>query len=63
MAPSLAKEALGRLDRDAAVRHLEAEMAKVSQLQQALADTQAALAKSEAREKDLLALLAKWRES
>ena len=62
MAPSLAKEALARLDRDGAVKHLEQEMAKVSTLQRELTDARTALARSEARERDLLELLAKWRE-
>jgi len=62
MAPSLAKEALAKLDREAAIRHLQGEMEKVAQLQRELSEAQQALAKSEGREKDLLELLAKWRE-
>lgn len=63
MAPSLAREALASLDRDAAVRHLEAEMAKVATLHAEVDRLGRELERSAQRERDLLELLRKWREA
>jgi len=63
MAPALAESTLQGLDKEAAIRHLREEMAKVSQLHAEVARLDAELKKSHQREKDLLGVLAKWRES
>ena len=62
MAPALAHAALARLDRDAAVRHLTEEMAKVATLQQEVQRLEEELQRSASRERDLIALLTRWRE-
>ncbi len=63
MAPALAESTLRGLSKDAAVQHLRQEMAKVSTLHGEVQRLQGELSKSHGRERDLLGLLAKWRES
>jgi len=63
MAPALAESVLRGLSKDAAVQHLRQEMAKVSTLHGEVQRLQGELNKSHGRERDLLGVLAKWRES
>jgi hypothetical protein len=63
MAPALAESTLQGLSKDAAVQHLREEMAKVSTLHAEVARLAAELAKSHQREKDLLGMLTRWRET
>lgn len=62
MSPALAKDAVARLDRDSAVKHLMEEMAKVATLHAEVDRLKAELETSAGRERDLLGLLSKWRE-
>ncbi|MCA9492394.1 MAG: hypothetical protein KC621_20820, partial [Myxococcales bacterium] len=60
MAPPIAEAALQGMNRDQAVEHLKAEMAKVHVLQQRVAELEDQLRRSKGREKDLVDLVAKW---
>jgi len=60
VSPSIADAALEGLDTDALRAHLREEMAKVDTLQTRVTALQKALDESQAREKDLLDVLAKW---
>ena len=63
MAPALAESALAGLTKDTAIEHLKGEMAKVTTLHNEVQRLQGELAKSHARETDLIAMLSKWRQA
>lgn len=63
MAPALAESALAGLTKDTAIEHLKGEMAKVTTLHNEVQRLQGELAKSHAREQDLIAMLSKWRQA
>jgi len=63
VSPALASAVLAGLDRDAAVDHLKASMAKVDVLQHRVEQLEKELGRAEARERDLMDLLGKWRDA
>jgi hypothetical protein len=63
MAPALAEAALAGLTQEAAVAHLRAEMAKVAQMQAEVGRLTTEIRRSHERERDLVALLGKWRDA
>jgi hypothetical protein len=62
MIPALAATALSKLTREQAIDHLKGEMAKVSSLQTYAANLEEQLRRSQARERDLVELLARWQQ-
>jgi len=63
MIPALAATALSKLTREQAIDHLKGEMAKVSSLQTYAANLEEQLRRSQARERDLVELIARWQQS